>query len=184
MKMCAKHCLECMRLPDVTPQVHSWEKAKGRRSNTVESDPNMCAAMMMVGNSFGHDDERQQGCARFVCSLYGNNGEDRDRVRYKLFCRKNAQTCNLTPSKDALKYHIARANYQTSIWHNSMEAAAHTPSPHGHGWDVIDSHIIIHSLDGPAACTRGTLAIHQLQLPQMSLCRRQVFLPKECYVVH
>ena len=102
--------------------VHSWEKAKGRRSITVESDPNMCAAMMMVGNSFGHDDERQQGCSRFVCSLYGNNGEDTDRVRYKLFCSKNAQTCNLPPTRDALKYHVARANYQACIWHNSLEA--------------------------------------------------------------
>ena len=66
-------------------------KVKGRRTITVESDPNMCAAMMMVGNSFGHDDERHQGCARFVCSLYGNNCEDTDRVRYKLFCSKNAK---------------------------------------------------------------------------------------------
>ena len=107
----------------------------------------MCAAMMMFGNSFGHDDERQQGCARFVCSLYGNNDEETDRVRYKLFCSKNAQTCNLSPTKDALIYHVARANYQACIWHNSLEAAAHTPSPHGHGWDVIDGHISIHWMD-------------------------------------
>ena len=112
-------------------QVPSWEKAKGRRSITV--DPNMCSAMMMVGNSFCHDDERRQGCARFVCSLYGNNGKDTDRVRYKLFCRKNAQTCTLPATKDALKYHVARANYQACIWHNSLEAAAHEPSSHGHG---------------------------------------------------
>ena len=114
---------------------------------TVESDPNMCAAMILFGNSFGHDDERQEGCARFVCSLYGNNGEDTDRVRYKLFCSKNAQTCNLPPTKDGLKYHVARANYQACIWHNSLEAAAHTPSPHSHGWDVIDGHISIHWVD-------------------------------------
>ena len=37
------------------------------RVHVVESDPNMCADMMMVGNSFGHDDERRQGCARFIC---------------------------------------------------------------------------------------------------------------------
>ena len=107
----------------------------------------MCAAVMIVGNSFGHDDERRQGCARFVFSLYGNNGEDTDRVWYKLFCRKNAQTCNLPPTKDSLKYHVARAYYQACIWHNSLEASAHTPSPHGHGWDVIDSHISIHWMD-------------------------------------
>ena len=73
--------------------------------------------------------------------------EDTDRVRYKLFCSKNAHTCNLPPTKDALKYHVARANYQACIWHNSMEAAPHTPSPHGHGWDVIDGHISIHWMD-------------------------------------
>ena len=33
---------------------------KSRRSITVESDPNLCSAMMMFGNSFGHDDERHQ----------------------------------------------------------------------------------------------------------------------------
>ena len=51
-------------------------------------------------------------------------------------------------------------------------------------WLGCDWRSHIHSLDGPAACTKGTLAIHQLHLPQRSLCRRQVFLPKECYVVH
>ena len=74
----------------LSAQVHSWGKAKGRCSITVESDTNMCAAIMMFGNSFGHDDEPQQGCARFVCSLYGNNGDDTDRARCKLFCSKNA----------------------------------------------------------------------------------------------
>ena len=73
--------------------------------------------------------------------------ENTDRFRYKLFCSKNAHTCNLPPTKDALKYHVARANYQACIWHNSMEAAPHTQSPHGHGWDVIDGHISIHWMD-------------------------------------
>ena len=73
--------------------------------------------------------------------------EDTDRVRYKLFCSKNAHTCNLPPTKDALNYHVARANYQACIRHNSLEAAAHTPSPHGHGWDVIDGYISIHWMD-------------------------------------
>ena len=73
--------------------------------------------------------------------------EDTHRVRYKLFCSKNAHTFNLPSTKYDLKYHVARANYQACIRHNSMEAAAHTPSPHGHGWDVIDGHISIHWMD-------------------------------------
>ena len=72
--------------------------------------------------------------------------EDTDRFRYKLFCSKNAQTCNLPPIKDALKYHVARANYHACIWQYSLEAAVHTPSPRGHDWDVIDGHIIIISI--------------------------------------
>ena len=103
--------------------------------------------MMMFGNSFGHDDERQQGCARRRMLTVRKQREDTDRVRYKLFCSKNAHTCNLPPTKDALKYHVARATYQACVWHNSLEAAAHTPSPHGHGWDVIDGHISIHWMD-------------------------------------
>ena len=153
-------------------------KGKRHAFRLAESDPTMCAAMMMVGNSFGHDDERQHGCARFVCSLCGNSGEDTDIVRYKLLCSKNAQTCNLSPTKDALKYHVAQANYQPCIWHKSLEAAAHTPSPHDHGWDVTDGHISIHWMDQQPAPKALRLAIHQLQLPQRSLCRRQVFLPK------
>ena len=53
---------------------------------------NVCAYMMTVGNSFDHSDERQQVCARFVCSRYGYNSEDTGRVRHKLFCNRNAQT--------------------------------------------------------------------------------------------
>ena len=116
----------------MTAQVHSCEKAKGRRSITVEFDPNMCAAMMMFGNSFGHNDEQQQGCARFVCSLYGNN--TKIRTEFGTNCA-------------AARMHTQFAANQRCIWHNSMEAAPHTPSPHGHGWDVIDGHISIHWMD-------------------------------------
>ena len=82
-----------------------------------------------------------------VLGSYAHCTETRRRVRYKLFCSNNAQTCDLPPTKDALKYHFARANYQACIWQTSLEAAAHTPSPHGHGWDVIDGHISIHWMD-------------------------------------
>ena len=103
-----------------------------------------------------HDDvwlfvrSRRRTAAR-MCSVrmltVRKQREDTDRVRYKLFCSKNAHTCNLPPTKDALKYHVARANYQACIWHNSLEAAAHTSSPNGNDWDVIDGHMSIHWMD-------------------------------------
>ena len=91
-------------------------KGKEQAFQLLESDQEMCNAMKMVGNSFDEDEERLRGCARFVCSLYGHNGEETASVRHKLFCSKNAQTCHLPPTKDALKYHVARANYQACIW--------------------------------------------------------------------
>ena len=130
----------------MTAQVHSLEKAKGRRSITVESDPNMCAAMIRRQCLVIRSAMTTNG-SKDVLGSYANCTETRRRVRYKLFCSNNAQTCNLPPTKDALKYHVARANYQACIWQNSLEAAAHTPSPHGHGWDVIDGHISIHWMD-------------------------------------
>ena len=45
------------------------------------------------------------------------------------------------------KANVARANYRASIWHNSLVAASHTPSPHGHGWEVIDGHMPIHRMN-------------------------------------
>ena len=57
------------------------------------------------------------------------------------------QTCHLTPTKDALKYHVARANYQACIWNQCLEATAPTPSPDGHGWVLKDGHLTIHWMD-------------------------------------
>ena len=103
-------------------------KSKKQAFQLLESDEEMCNAMKAVGNSFDEDEERLRGCSRFVCSLYGHSGEDTDSVRYKLFCTKNAQTCHLKPTKDALKYHVARANYQARIWNQRLEATAPTPT--------------------------------------------------------
>ena len=67
-----------------------------------------------------HDDVRpRQRTAARMCSVrlltVRKQREDTDRVRYKLFCSKNSQTCNLPPTKDALKYHVAGGNYQACI---------------------------------------------------------------------
>ena len=97
----------------------------------------------MFGNSFGHDDERQQGCARFLCSLYGNKANSSVQTVLQQWYTNLQfaanQRCSQVPCR--------RANYQACIWQNSLEAAAHTPSPHGYGWDVIDGHISIHWMD-------------------------------------
>lgn len=126
-------------------------KGKKQAFKLVVSDVDMCNAMRMVGSSFHIDDERLQACGRFVCSLYGYSGNDTDLVRYKLFCTKNAQTCHLPPTQDALKYHVKRANYQACIWRSALDAFATTPSPDGHGWDLKNDTLAIHWMDKPPA---------------------------------
>ena len=45
----------------------------------------------------------------------------------------------LPPSKDSLRMHIIRANYQIYIWNNSKVCNPGIPSPDGHGW-VLDEY--------------------------------------------
>ena len=66
------------------------------------------------------------------------------------------------PGLHLAQFHGSGSSYAKSTW----------------SWVGCDWRSHIHSLDGPAACAKDTLAIHKLQLPQRSLCRRQVFLPK------
>jgi hypothetical protein len=162
---------------DAHPTELSTLLSNGKKQafHLVESDPDLCNAMKLVGSSFDDDEDRQQGCARFVCSLYGYIGDDIDIVRYTLFCSKNAQTCHLPPTKDSLRYHVTCANYQAHFWQQSLEAKSHTASPDGHGWDLIDRNLSIHWMDQQPA----PMAL--LQLQNGSLLRWQVSMSKEWY---
>ena len=108
-------------------------KGKKQAFQLVKSDRDMCNIMKAVGTSFDVSEEQLDGCERFVCAMYGHNDTDINSVRYKLFCSKNAQTCHLPPTKDALKNHVARVNYQACIWKRSLQCDAVKPSPDGHG---------------------------------------------------
>ena len=104
--------------------------------------------MMLFGNSFGHDDERQQGCARFVCSLYRNNAKiwtdfDKNcsaaRMHTPAICRQPNMLSSIMSHEQ-----ITRPAFGTITWKRQPYANI---CPHGHGWDVIDGHISIHWMD-------------------------------------
>ena len=119
-------------------------KGKKQAFELVVSDSDMCEAMLMVGRSFDDYHDKQQGCARFVCSLYGHSGEDTDSVRFKLFCSKNYQTCHLPPAKVS-DITQKRISHQACIWRRSLKADA--LSSDGHGWDLTEGHLSIHWMD-------------------------------------
>ena len=68
-----------------------------------------------------------------------------------LFCGKNAQSHRLPPSKDVLRKHIQRANYQTAVWRNSLVGEPQIPSPNEHGWIVTGEEITVYWMEQPAA---------------------------------
>ena len=135
------------------------EKAKGRRCITVESDPNMCAAMMrrqcLVIRS-----AMRRTASKDVLGSYAHCTETSEEfgtncsaaIMHKLQFAAN-QRCSQVPCRPSKLPGLHLAKFPGST--------AHTPSPHGHGCDVIDGHIFIH-LDQQPAPNR-LLQYHQLQ---------------------
>ena len=66
---------------------------------------------------------------------------DLDKLRYKLFSRKNCESSKLPPTMDSALEHIKRVNYQCYIWKNARIGYHSLPSPVGNGWmnDNTDS---------------------------------------------
>ena len=78
-----------------------------------------------------------------MCKLYGSKCSKVNDARYELFCQKSCTAEQLPPTSDALKLHIARVNYQATIWRHSLQPKPDIPSPDGHGWKVNAGNIDI-----------------------------------------
>jgi len=75
------------------------------------------------------DDEKR--VEELVCALYNKPGKCMNYLRYTLFCKTtNMQSHQLPPTRGALDKHVQRANYQTFVWKNALEAnpTVHDPS--------------------------------------------------------
>ena len=60
---------------------------------------------------------------------------DYQRERAKISAA-GCQSHQLPPTRDALRQHVRRANFQAGVWQRSLYAKADVPSPDGHGWLV------------------------------------------------
>ena len=94
----------------------------------------------MLGDSFEPLNNRQlvDGCTSFISAMYGYTSLSLNGVRYALFCAKGADSLQLPPTDDAFQQHLLRANYQSAVWRQALEATPELPSPDGHGWSVDD----------------------------------------------
>ena len=49
----------------------------------------------------------------------------------------------IPPSRDSLRQHRERANYQAATLKNSLNATINAPSPVGHGWHLKDGKVAV-----------------------------------------
>ena len=93
----------------------------------------------------------------FLCHSYGG---DKLRVsnvselqQYLLFCVKGAEISShmLPPSRQSLRKHILRGNYQAYIWRESLTRMRDMPGPDCYGWKTNKRELSIDWSNGKAA---------------------------------
>ena len=85
------------------------------------------SALQHLGELFELAEEVCMKSERFVCQSYEKASRDVNDLRYKLFCTKGLQSQQLPPTRDALRKHSRRANYQAVIWKRSLESHPEIP---------------------------------------------------------
>ena len=105
-------------------------------------------AMASLGQEVVVSEELYAQCERFVCALYGSkDAVDVNDLRYRQFCLQRMSAAHLPPTKDALRKHVMRANYQAAVWRWALEADPDIPPPHRNGWIVSADGIVVDWMD-------------------------------------
>ena len=130
-------------------------KGKVAPLELLNKNESFCTAMQLIGKSFDSNiDVLFKKCQPYVCKMYSYHdvATDINTVRYSLFCARAAESAQLSPTQDALKMHIKRANYQAGIWRRAMEASPDIPSFHNQGWQIgEDNEVTIEWMTKPPA---------------------------------
>ena len=100
-------------------------------------------AFTQLGENWTVSSEVKDCLEEFVCRLYVPKSDiiSVNEMRYQLFRTKdgNVESGQLPPCQDCLEMHTIRANYQSAIWHRSLDVESNTPSPLDcTGWIVND----------------------------------------------
>ena len=126
---------------------------------------------------------------KFICKMYGVPEVDTcNKARVKLFCIGRAHE-TLPPTSDATKFHIIRAQYQASVWHQ-----AHLPCPDllpvtEMGWMHLDGKLVPQLLSLPLipkSCREITSCVHAVQmdvLPNAAAVGKFAWSASKCVLV-
>jgi uncharacterized LabA/DUF88 family protein len=75
-----------------------------------------------------------QSAETFVCRIYNVHSADSvDSARHILFSRTGKSEA-MSPTSDALRFHLMRVHYQAMVWRNAHCAIPNLPDPVGNGW--------------------------------------------------
>lgn len=118
---------------------------KGKKTcfQLLQSDIGFRRAMKTLGDHVPVLESTIKECEKAVCKLYKHKGDDVNKVRYDML-NKGAESFDVPPTKDALKLHTERSNYQAYIWKRSTQSDFIPCSPAGNGWKLTDGILGVH----------------------------------------
>lgn len=98
----------------------------------------MRKAFIQLGKDMTPTVELTGKLEEFVCQVYdlGISLKSVAEVRWKLFCRNQAEGQKLPPTVGALQYIIHRAHYLAMLWEADNVAKADLPHLTNYGWKV------------------------------------------------
>lgn len=120
-----------------------YGKGKKRALDIASKNDHFLDAFCQLGSSFTLTHSTVAMLESFVCKLYGQQTEEVNEARYKLFCLSSPSERSLPPTKDSLNEHCKRCNYQAAIHRNCLGQYICEPSPTDHGWKMTNNQLMI-----------------------------------------
>lgn len=122
-----------------------YGKGKKKAWKVLSENPKGKDAFRILGNEVYPTEDLYEILVEFVCALYGHKDMTCvNEVRYCMFRLGSFSDECLPPTRDCLKKHVQRANYQAFIWKRCLLALIVAPSPAGRGWELKDEELTIH----------------------------------------
>ena len=115
-----------------------YGKGKSKAIKLMMGDSDVQKVFKQIGSSFEVSEEVIKAIERFVCKLYDQDCSLVNMARYNMFLMVTKTEAAMPPTSDSLQQHIFRANYQAAIHTRCFEQVQDIPSPHGHGWKIVN----------------------------------------------
>ena len=140
-----------MLLLDVTQLVVSYGKGKIKGAKLMAGEKNYQETLGKLGTQPELSEDLFNHMQKFVRHLFGQACVDINTARCNLFRLGKHSDELLPPTKDFLRKHVMRANYQTACWRRSLEQLMDLPNSVSYGWKTEDGSLAIGWCDLPPA---------------------------------